>query len=163
MAFSSSNKNSAKARAVSVLPTTVGPKNKKLPSGLFSSEMPALARRMAREMALIASCWPITRRLSVASMASSFLASSVIKRITGIPVQRETTRATSSSVTSSFKKGWDFSIFYFRHLFQISLALGNFGLVIQGVNFLPDAFYFINQFFFGVPLGGKLLHLFFYL
>jgi len=36
MAFSSSNKNSASALHSSVLPTPVGPRNKKLPMGRFS-------------------------------------------------------------------------------------------------------------------------------
>ena len=47
MAFSLSNKNSASALANSVLPTPVGPKNKKLPIGLLGSFKPALALRTA--------------------------------------------------------------------------------------------------------------------
>ena len=47
MFFSSSNRHSASALASSVLPTPVGPRNKKLPMGRFSSAMPARERRMA--------------------------------------------------------------------------------------------------------------------
>ena len=47
IACSSSNRNSASARASSVLPTPVGPRNRKLPSGRFGSCRPARARRIA--------------------------------------------------------------------------------------------------------------------
>ncbi len=47
IACSSSNRNSASARASSVLPTPVGPRNRKLPSGRFGSCSPARARRIA--------------------------------------------------------------------------------------------------------------------
>src|SRR5215510_5579766 len=43
IACSSSNRNSASARASSVLPTPVGPRNMKLPSGRFGSCKPARA------------------------------------------------------------------------------------------------------------------------
>ena len=54
-AFSSSNKKPAKTLARSVLPTPVGPANKKEPSGLCSSLIPALFLLMALLTALIAS------------------------------------------------------------------------------------------------------------
>src|SRR5918996_916638 len=47
IAWSLSNRNSASARASSVLPTPVGPRKMKLPSGRFGSESPARARRIA--------------------------------------------------------------------------------------------------------------------
>ena len=47
MADSSPNIASANERASSVLPTPVGPKNKKEPIGRFGSFNPALARRIA--------------------------------------------------------------------------------------------------------------------
>ena len=60
-ACSSSKRNSASARASSVLPTPVGPRNMKLPSGRFGSCRPARARRIALATAVIASSWPTTR------------------------------------------------------------------------------------------------------
>ena len=47
MALSSSNRNSASALASSVLPTPVGPRNRKLPMGRSGSCRPARARRTA--------------------------------------------------------------------------------------------------------------------
>src|SRR3954468_18620424 len=45
MARSSSKRNSARARASSVLPTPVGPRNRNDPIGRFGSARPAPARR----------------------------------------------------------------------------------------------------------------------
>ena len=78
--------------------------------GRFSSEMPLLPRRMALPKALMPCSWPTTRWLNFSSIFSNFLASSSINLVTGMPVQRETTWATSSSVTSSFNK-W---LFFWR-------------------------------------------------
>src|SRR6266849_642764 len=50
MARSSSNKNSARARASSVLPTPVGPRNRNVPIGLCGSDRPARLRRIARPL-----------------------------------------------------------------------------------------------------------------
>ena len=47
IAFSSSKRNSASARASSVLPTPVGPRKRNEPMGRFGSFMPARARRTA--------------------------------------------------------------------------------------------------------------------
>src|SRR5215471_16118417 len=52
--FSLPNKNSASARATSVLPTPVGPKNRNDPAGRFGDFNPARERRMARASADIA-------------------------------------------------------------------------------------------------------------
>ena len=56
-AFSSLNKNSAKALAVSVFPTPVGPKNKNEPIGLFLEAIPDLALLKAIDISLTASSW----------------------------------------------------------------------------------------------------------
>ena len=47
--FSESNNDAANDLANSVLPTPVGPRNKKLPIGLFGSLIPALALTTASE------------------------------------------------------------------------------------------------------------------
>ncbi len=54
ISFSDPKYASASAFAVSVFPTPVGPKNKKLPNGRFVAESPVLARLKASETALIA-------------------------------------------------------------------------------------------------------------
>ncbi|MNS68099.1 hypothetical protein D3C72_1013670 [compost metagenome] len=59
-----SNRNSASALHSSVLPTPVGPRNRKEPMGRFGSDSPARERRMALETASTASSWPITRLCS---------------------------------------------------------------------------------------------------
>src|SRR6516225_3053023 len=58
IACSSSNMNSASARASSVFPTPVGPRNMKLPIGRFGSCRPVRARRSAFATASTASSWP---------------------------------------------------------------------------------------------------------
>ena len=60
--FSSSKRNSASARASSVFPTPVGPRNMNEPIGRFSSDSPARLRRIAFAVAVTAASWPITRR-----------------------------------------------------------------------------------------------------
>ena len=72
MAFSSSNMNSASARASSVLPTPVGPRKMKLPMGRLGSCRPARARRRALAITSMASSWPTTRWCSRSSMWMSF-------------------------------------------------------------------------------------------
>ena len=59
--FSLSNRASAKVLASSVLPTPVGPRNRKEPMGLLGSAMPARLRRMASDTRRTASSWPTTR------------------------------------------------------------------------------------------------------
>ena len=75
-AFSLPNRNCASARASSVLPTPVGPRNMKLPTGRFGFLSPARERRMARDTAEMARSWLITRRWSSSSMRSSLSLSS---------------------------------------------------------------------------------------
>lgn len=60
MEFSSPNIASASAFDNSVLPTPVGPKNRKEPVGLLGSLSPTLPLLIAFETALTASPWPIT-------------------------------------------------------------------------------------------------------
>ncbi len=72
-----------------------------MPSGRLGSCSPARARRTAADTAAIAASWPMTPLRSASSMPSSFSRSPASIRSTGIPVQRETTLAMSSAVTSS--------------------------------------------------------------
>ena len=101
IARSSSNRNSARARASSVLPTPVGPRKMKLPIGRFGSFSPLRARITASATAVTASSWPMTRLCSSSSRCSSFSISPSSSFVTGTPVQRLTTAAMSSSPTSS--------------------------------------------------------------
>src|SRR6266508_4028630 len=105
MARSSPNMNSASARASSVFPTPVGPRKTNEPIGRFGSCKPERARRSALATASTALCCPTTRWCSRSSMWISFSVSPSSRRETGIPVQRPTTSATSSSSTSSFPIG----------------------------------------------------------
>ena len=78
IAFSSSNKNSAKAFANSVFPTPVEPKNKNEPIGFPSSLRPARERRIASETAVIASSCPSTRLCNSLSKFNNFSRSDCI-------------------------------------------------------------------------------------
>ncbi len=100
-ADSSLNKVSARALAVSVLPTPVGPRKTKEAIGRSSSLKPARERRIALAAASSAAPCPTTRLPSSASKYVSLSISEPTKRVTGIPVQRETTLAISSSDTSN--------------------------------------------------------------
>ena len=102
MAFSLSKRNSASALLSSVLPTPVGPRNRKEPMGLFSSCSPARARLTASDTALTACFCPITRAPRRSSMCTSLARSPSCRRAAGMPVQVATTLAMSPSVTSSF-------------------------------------------------------------
>src|SRR5580704_13827957 len=86
MSFSSSNKNSASARANSVFPTPVGPRKRNDPIGLLVSDNPARLRRTAFATRSSASSCPTTRCLNRSSMCTSFCASPSSKRPTGMPV-----------------------------------------------------------------------------
>ena len=101
IAFSSPNKLDAKDLANSVLPTPVGPKNKKEPIGRFGSFNPALARRTAFDTATTASSCPITRWCNSSSKRNRRCDSSSATRDTGIPLHSETTAAISDSVTTN--------------------------------------------------------------
>ena len=99
IASSVSNRNSASAFESSVLPTPVGPRNRKEPFGRFGSDSPARERRIASDTALTASSWPTTRLPIDSSILSSFSRSPSSILDTGMPVHFETTSAISSSVT----------------------------------------------------------------
>src|ERR1044071_6617259 len=67
-ASSSPKRNSASVLDSSVLPTPEGPAKMNEPPGRFGSFRPARVRRIARESALTASSWPMTRLCSYASL-----------------------------------------------------------------------------------------------
>jgi len=106
MAFSSSNRNSASARAVSVLPTPVGPRKMNEPMGRLGSCSPLRDRRTALATAWTASFCPTTRCSSRSSIRTSFSRSPSSIRATGMPVQAATTLAMSSSETSCASRRW---------------------------------------------------------
>ena len=99
--FSSSNRLAARVLANSVLPTPVGPRNRKEPMGLVGSLMPALDRRMASVTFSTASSCPTTRWCSWPSRPKIFWRSPSVSLAMGIPVHRETILAISSSSTLS--------------------------------------------------------------
>ncbi len=67
------------------------------PIGRFGSLSPARLRRIERASALIASSWPTTLAWISSSMRSSREVSASCRRVTGMPVQRLTMNAISSS------------------------------------------------------------------
>ena len=93
------NRNSARPRATSVLPTPVGPRNRNEPTGRFGFLSPARVRRIARATALMAPSCETIRLWSSCSMRSSFSDSSSFSEVIGIPVQRETTSSMSVLAT----------------------------------------------------------------
>ena len=101
---SSSNSVAARVLASSVLPTPVGPRNRKEPIGLVGSLIPALERSTVCATASTAASCPITRLCSSSSRCKVLLRSLSVSFATGIPVQREMILAISSSVTASCTK-----------------------------------------------------------
>src|SRR5437588_674155 len=97
MVSSSPNRNSARVRASSVLPTPDGPRKMNEPVGRLGSLSPARERRIALETTSIAGCWPITRLCSSSSIRISFAVSASVSLNTGIPVHIDTMSAISSS------------------------------------------------------------------
>jgi len=106
-ACSEPNRNSVSRLATSVLPTPVGPRNRKEPTGRFGLLSPARPRRMARARAEIPSSWLMMCRCSSSSMRSSLFISSSLIWATGTPVQRATTSSMSPRVTTA---GWSRSM-----------------------------------------------------
>ena len=104
IASSSSKRRVARARASSVFPTPVGPRNRNEPTGRLGSARPARDRRIASATAATASRWSTTRSWRRSSSCRSFCISPSIRRVTGIPVQRLTTSAMSSESTSSLRR-----------------------------------------------------------
>ena len=105
IARSSSNRKSASARASSVLPVPVGPRNRNDPVGRLGSLMPARARRTASLTAVTAARWPISRSPMTVSISSSFAVSPWSIRPVGMPVHASTTSAICSGPTSSPTRG----------------------------------------------------------
>ena len=101
MLFSSSNRLSASALASSVLPTPVGPRNRKEPIGFVGSLIPALERITASVTFVTASSCPMTRLWRISSIWSVLLLSLSVNLATGMPVHLEIILAISSSVTLS--------------------------------------------------------------
>ena len=85
----------AMPRASSVLPTPVGPRKMKLPTGRFGFFSPARDRRMARDSAEIAFSCEMTRLCSSSSIRSSLSPSSWLIDVSGTPVHFETTSSMS--------------------------------------------------------------------
>mmetsp|Transcript_19181 Transcript_19181/g.48752 ORF Transcript_19181/g.48752 Transcript_19181/m.48752 type:complete len:312 (-) Transcript_19181:1570-2505(-) len=94
------NRYAASALASSVLPTPVGPRNMKDAMGPLGSARSARERWMASATASTASSWPIMRLCSSSVRCSSLSRSLATSLVTGMPVQREMTLATSASLTS---------------------------------------------------------------
>ena len=92
----------ARAFANSVFPTPVVPRKMNEPMGRLGSCRPARLRRTASLTACMASSCPMTLLCNSSSRLSSFWRSLSSILLTGIPVQRDTTSAMSSAVTSSF-------------------------------------------------------------
>jgi len=98
-ASSSSNKAVARDFAYSVLPTPVGPINKKDPIGLLGLFIPTRALLIAAETASMAFSCPITFSLSSVSRLTNFLRSFETTLEIGIPVIFDITSAISSGAT----------------------------------------------------------------
>ena len=94
------NKNSARHRATSVLPTPVGPRKRNEPTGRCGFFKPARERRIARAKAEIAGRCEITRLCNSFSMRRSFFDSPSLSETIGMPVQRAMTSSMSLRLTS---------------------------------------------------------------
>ena len=128
ISFSSSNKNSASARASSVFPTPVGPRKINEPIGRFGSDKPGAAathgiRHACQSVVLAHNAIAQTR----SSIFTSFCASPSSKRPAGIPVHLLTIFAMSSSSTSSFSIGASFCTLrkVFLRLLQFAFGRGD--------------------------------------
>src|SRR5580765_8328400 len=102
-AWSLANRKLASARASSVLPTPVGPRKTKLPTGRAGFFSPARERRIAREIAEIAFSWLMTRLCSSSSIRSSLSLSSWLIDAIGTPVHFETTSSISCLPTMTLR------------------------------------------------------------
>ena len=99
MLSSESKRFLARHLASCVLPTPVGPKNRKVPMGRPGSLSPARLRRMARTTVSTASSCPITSLRRRSFMAMRRCPSLSATLLTGMPVMRDTTHAMSSAST----------------------------------------------------------------
>ena len=98
--FSLPNRKAASARATSVLPTPVGPRNRNDPAGRALDFKPARERRIALASAEMAFSWLMMRLCNSSSMRSSLAIYSSLIDVIGTPVQRATTSSMSSFVTT---------------------------------------------------------------
>ena len=99
--FSESNNDEASDLANSVLPTPVGPKNKKLPIGRLGSFIPARALTTASDTRSTALSCPTTRSCKISLKFNNFSLSVSTNLETGIPVHWLTISPISSSETTS--------------------------------------------------------------
>jgi hypothetical protein len=120
--------SSAKAFAVSVLPTQVGPKNRKDPSGFDSSFNQALALLIAFDTALIAFSCQTTCLDKYSSICRSLSFSFSISFEAGIQVHLDIISAISSSVTLSFRKLFPFSCNSPSHFSIFSISFSSVGI-----------------------------------
>ena len=102
-AWSLPNRKLASARASSVLPTPVGPRKMKLPTGRLGFLSPARDRRIARDTAEIAFSWLMTRLWRSDSMRSSLSPSSWLIDVIGTPVHFDTTSSMSARPTITLR------------------------------------------------------------
>ena len=122
MASSEPNMASANALDSSVLPTPVGPKNRKEPMGRFGSFRPTRPLRMALATAVTASSWPMTRLCSVFSSFNSRSLSFSASFCTGILVHWATTSAISFSPILITLPASCFSRFFIRRSYFFTSA-----------------------------------------
>ncbi|SGA03359.1 Uncharacterised protein [Chlamydia abortus] len=107
MWFSLSNKLNASAFANSVLPTPVGPKNRKEPIGRFGSFIFAFALLIASETKSIASCCPFTLFAKFVLKLSNLFFCVSNNLVTGTFVHLLTIDAiSSSSIVSLIKRSF---------------------------------------------------------
>ena len=122
MASSEPNMASANALDSSVLPTPVGPKNRKEPMGRLGSFRPTRPLRMALATAVTASSWPMTRLCSVFSSFNSRSLSFSASFCTGILVHWATTSAISFSPILITLPASCFSRFFIRRSYFFTSA-----------------------------------------
>ena len=148
--------NSASARASSVLPTPVGPRNRNVPIGRSGSLRPARERRSALATASTASSWPTTRWCRRSSMWTSFSTSPSMRRRDRDAGPAATTSAMSSASTSSWRKPalavgsrglglgelalelGDLAVAQLGGALQVGFALGALGLAVRLLEALLD-------------------------
>ena len=171
MARSSSNRNSASARANSVFPTPVGPRNRKLPIGRFGSFKPERARITASATAspLRPAQSPAHATLLPARAASSSrlrAASKPAPRSSGSPPRRYLLRPLPLSANewrracrihdparheTAFQIG-ERAVFQFGGFVQIVGALRLRNLHLHLLNLFAQSAYPLHAFFFVLPL-----------
>ena len=97
--WNGTSRERASCLASSVLPTPVGPTNRKLPVGRSLPPRPARPRLMARDTEATASSWPYTTPWRSCSRCSRRLRSAPEARRVGMPAMRATSCSTSRSLT----------------------------------------------------------------